>query len=466
VPEQKEEIRMSFEMLGLAAPITRALAEERYSAPTPIQAKAIPPALEGRDLVGIAQTGTGKTAAFALPILHHLAARPVKPEPKSVRVLVLTPTRELASQIVDSFQTYGRHLSVSVRIAIGGVPIGKQIRGLSAGADVLVATPGRLMDLHRSRAVRLDRVAFLVLDEADRMLDMGFIRDITTIVALLPKQRQTFFFSATMPPEISRLADGMLNNPAKVAVTPAASTAERVEQRIAHVDRARKPDLLAEILKREPVDRALVFTRTKHGADKVVRGLVKAGIAAEAIHGNKSQGQRERVLAGFKQGKVRTLIATDIAARGIDVDDISHVINFDLPQVAETYVHRIGRTARAGKAGIAISLCSPDELPLLKAIERLIRQEIAVSEGERPSRAAEPRKAPTADARNARPAEGRSRRPARGGQPKGGGQHKGGGQRRHGGRPRYEPALRGDDISTVAFMRSAGPRGPGGTDPA
>ena len=457
---------MSFEMLGLAAPITRALAEERYSAPTPIQAKAIPPALEGRDLVGIAQTGTGKTAAFALPILHHLAARPVKPEPKSVRVLVLTPTRELASQIVDSFQTYGRHLSVSVRIAIGGVPIGKQIRGLSAGADVLVATPGRLMDLHRSRAVRLDRVAFLVLDEADRMLDMGFIRDITTIVALLPKQRQTFFFSATMPPEISRLADGMLNNPAKVAVAPAASTAERVEQRIAHVDRARKPDLLAEILKREPVDRALVFTRTKHGADKVVRGLVKAGIAAEAIHGNKSQGQRERVLAGFKQGKVRTLIATDIAARGIDVDDISHVINFDLPQVAETYVHRIGRTARAGKAGIAISLCSPDELPLLKAIERLIRQEIAVSEGERPSRAAEPRKAPTADARNARPAEGRSRRPARGGQPKGGGQHKGGGQRRHGGRPRYEPALRGDDISTVAFMRSAGPRGPGGTDPA
>ena len=458
---------MSFEMLGLAAPITRALAEERYSAPTPIQAKAIPPALEGRDLVGIAQTGTGKTAAFALPILHHLAARPAKPEPKSVRVLVLTPTRELASQIVDSFQTYGRHLSVSVRIAIGGVPIGKQIRGLSAGADVLVATPGRLMDLHRSRAVRLDRVAFLVLDEADRMLDMGFIRDINTIVALLPKQRQTFFFSATMPPEIARLADGMLNNPAKVAVTPAASTAERVEQRIAHVDRARKPDLLAEILKREPVDRALVFTRTKHGADKVVRGLVKAGIAAEAIHGNKSQGQRERVLAGFKQGKVRTLIATDIAARGIDVDGISHVINFDLPQVAETYVHRIGRTARAGKAGIAISLCSPDELPLLKAIERLIRLEIAVSEGERPSRAAEPRKAPTADARNARPAEGRSRRPARGGgQPKGGGQHKGGGQRRHGGRPRYEPALRGDDISTVAFMRSAGPRGPGGTDPA
>jgi superfamily II DNA/RNA helicase len=459
---------MSFEMLGLAAPITRAIAEERYSAPTPIQAKAIPPALAGRDLVGIAQTGTGKTAAFALPILHHLAQRPAKPEPKTVRVLVLTPTRELASQIVESFQTYGRHLSVSVRIAIGGVPIGKQIRGLAGGADVLVATPGRLMDLHRSRAVRLDRVAFLVLDEADRMLDMGFIRDITTIVALLPKQRQTFFFSATMPPEIARLADGMLNDPAKVAVTPVASTAERVEQRIAHVERARKPDLLAEILKREPVDRALVFTRTKHGADKVVRGLVKAGIAAEAIHGNKSQGQRERVLAGFKQGKVRTLIATDIAARGIDVDGISHVINYDLPQVAETYVHRIGRTARAGKAGIAISLCSPDELPLLKAIERLIRQEIAVTEGERPSRAAEPRKASAANARNARPPEAPSKRPAKGGgQSKGGGQHKGGGQRRHGGRPRYEPALRGDDISTVAFMRAApGARGSGGSNPA
>jgi ATP-dependent RNA helicase RhlE len=460
-PEQKENC-MSFEILGLAAPITRAIAEERYSAPTPIQAQAIPPVLLGRDLIGIAQTGTGKTAAFALPILHQLTSRPARPEAKSVRVLVLTPTRELASQIVDSFQTYGRHLPVSVRIAIGGVPIGKQIRGLAGGADVLVATPGRLMDLHRSRAVRLDRVEILVLDEADRMLDMGFIRDIDTIVAMLPKKRQTLFFSATMPPEIARLADGMLTNPAKVAVTPVASTAERVEQRIAYVDRARKPDLLAEILRREPVDRALIFTRTKHGADKVVRGLVKAGIAAEAIHGNKSQGQRERVLAGFRQGRVRTLVATDIAARGIDVDGISHVVNFDLPQVAETYVHRIGRTARAGKAGIAISLCSADELPLLKAIERLIRQEIAVTEGERPSRAAEPRKARPADARNARPPEGRSRRPA-----KGGGQPKGGGQRRHGGRPRYEPALRGDDISTVAFMRTApGPCGSGDTNPA
>jgi superfamily II DNA/RNA helicase len=453
---------MSFVSLGLAAPITRAIAEERYSAPTPIQAQAIPPALAGRDLVGIAQTGTGKTAAFALPILHQLVSRPVKPEPKSVRVLVLTPTRELASQIVDSFQTYGRHLSVSVRIAIGGVPIGKQIRGLSAGADVLVATPGRLMDLHRSRAVRLDRVAFLVLDEADRMLDMGFIRDINTIVALLPKQRQTFFFSATMPPEIARLADGMLNNPVKVAVTPAASTAERVEQRVAHVDRAGKPDLLADILKREPVDRALIFTRTKHGADRVVRGLVKAGIAAEAIHGNKSQGQRERVLAGFRQGRVRTLVATDIAARGIDVDGISHVVNFDLPQVAETYVHRIGRTARAGKDGIAISLCSADELPLLKAIERLIRQEIVVTHGDRPARAAEPRKARSPDTRNERPSGGRNKRPARA---KGGGQPKGGGQRRHGGRPRYDPLRRGDDISAVAFMKaSTGSRDSGGTN--
>jgi superfamily II DNA/RNA helicase len=261
-----------------------------------------------------------------------------------------------------------------------------------------------------------------------------------------------------MPPEIARLADGMLTNPAKVAVTPVASTVERVEQRVAHVDRAAKPDLLAEILKGEPVDRVLVFTRTKHGADRVVRGLSKAGIAAEAIHGNKSQGQRERVLADFRKGRVRTLVATDIAARGIDVDGISHVVNFDLPQVAETYVHRIGRTARAGKAGIAISLCSADELPLLKAIERLIRQDIAVSHGERPSRPAETRKAARgSDPRYKRGADSRPNRPAKGGggQPKGGGQPNGGGQRRHGGRPRYDPLRRGDDIATVAFMKAS-----------
>jgi ATP-dependent RNA helicase RhlE len=264
---------MSFENLGLAEPIMRAIAKQRYHTPTPIQTQAIPPVLSGRDLIGIAQTGTGKTAAFALPILHHLAGRPEKPQPKSVRVLVLTPTRELAGQIVDNFQTYARYLKTSTRLVIGGVPIGKQIRGLSGGADVVVATPGRLIDLMRSRAIDLNRVEYLVLDEADRMLDMGFIHDIKTIVAKLPKKRQTLFFSATMPPEIERFADGMLTNPVKVSVAPASTTAERVEQRVAHVERAGKAALLGEMLKSDTVDRALVFTRTKHGADRGDRVL-------------------------------------------------------------------------------------------------------------------------------------------------------------------------------------------------
>lgn len=425
---------MSFENLGLAEPITRAIAKQRYHTPTPIQAQAIPPVLAGRDLIGIAQTGTGKTAAFALPILHHLSARTGKPEPKSVRVLVLTPTRELASQIVDNFQTYGRYLKTKTRLAIGGVPIGKQIRAISDGADVLVATPGRLIDLSQSRAVRLDKVEFLVLDEADRMLDMGFIRDIEKIVAKLPKKRQTLFFSATMPPEIARFAEGMLTDPAKVAVTPVASTVERITQHIAHVERAGKPALLGEMLKREPVDRALVFTRTKHGADRVVRGLVKSGIAAEAIHGNKSQGQRQRVLTAFRKGQVRTLIATDIAARGIDVDGISHVFNFDLPEVPETYVHRIGRTARAGKDGIAVSLCSTEELPLLKGIEKLIRQEITVVHGERPSQDA---------------GSGKSKSSAKKGNPPG----KTGGRRRRF-RPRFKAKSGGEDGAAVAFHKA------------
>lgn len=426
---------MSFEILGLAEPIMRAIAKQRYHTPTPIQTQAIPPVLSGRDLIGIAQTGTGKTAAFALPILHHLAARPAKPQPKTVRVLVLTPTRELAGQIVDNFQTYARYLKTSTRLVIGGVPIGKQIRGLSGGADVVVATPGRLIDLMRSRAIDLNRVEYLVLDEADRMLDMGFIHDIETIVAKLPKQRQTLFFSATMPPEIERFADGMLTNPVKVSVAPAATTAERVEQRVAHVERAGKAALLGEMLKNDSVDRALVFTRTKHGADRVVRVLNKSGIAAEAIHGNKSQGQRTRVLASFRQGQVRTLVATDIAARGIDVDGISHVFNFDLPEVAETYVHRIGRTARAGKAGIAVSLCTSEELPLLRGIEKLIRQEIAVVHGEAPER-------PTGTAKK-RPSNAGPKRPG-----------KGGGRRRHGGRPHFDKPRNGEEGSAVAFHKA------------
>jgi superfamily II DNA/RNA helicase len=373
----------SFQELELAAPIARALAEEKYQTPTPIQAGAIPPVLAGRDLIGIAQTGTGKTAAFALPILNHLLNRRLRAEPRACRVLVLSPTRELSGQILESFRTYGRHVRPTTALAIGGVPMGRQVRTLANGVDVLVATPGRLLDLMQSQAVRLDRIEIFVLDEADRMLDMGFIRDIRKIVAKLPARRQTLFFSATMPQEIEGLAGELLRDPVRVAVTPQAKTADRVEQRIVHVDRADKPSLLASLLKSEPVDRALVFTRTKHGADRVVRGLVKAGIAAEAIHGNKSQNNRERALAGFRAGRVRTLVATDIAARGIDVEGISHVFNYDLPNIPESYVHRIGRTARAGADGIAISFCSHDEVPYLRDIEKLIRLTIPATDQRR-----------------------------------------------------------------------------------
>jgi len=387
----------SFDGFGLNDAIARAIAEENYTTPTPIQVQTIPTVMSRRDVIGIAQTGTGKTAAFALPILHLLAATPKALERKGCRVLVLSPTRELSSQILDSFRAYGRHLRIQTTLAIGGVPMGKQVRALSGGVDVLVATPGRLLDLVKSNALRLGGVEFLVLDEADRMLDMGFIHDIRKIVARLPAQRQTLLFSATMPGEIAELAKQLLRDPIQVAVTPAASTVDRIEQRIIHVDGAAKPAALVDVLRREAVDRALIFTRTKHGADKVVRGLIKAGLTAEAIHGNKSQGQRERVLAGFRRGEVKTLVATDIAARGIDVDGISHVVNFDLPHVAETYVHRIGRTARAGADGIAISLCGPDEAPLLHAIEKLIGKSIPASG------------TPARSSRSAAPTPGRSK---------------------------------------------------------
>jgi ATP-dependent RNA helicase RhlE len=364
----------SFQDFGLADPIARALREENYLTPTPIQAQTIPLALAARDIVGIAQTGTGKTAAFALPILHRLLQARVRPQPKTARVLVLSPTRELSSQILDSFNAYGRHIRLTSALTIGGVPMGRQVRSLLQGVDVLVATPGRLLDLVQSNAVKLNQVEFLVLDEADRMLDMGFINDIRKIVAKLPVRRQTLLFSATMPKDIAELAEEMLRDPARVAVTPVSSTAERVTQRIIQVDHSAKAAKLAQLLKQEQIDRALVFTRTKHGADKVVKGLAKAGIAANAIHGNKSQNHRERVLASFRSGEIRTLVATDIAARGIDVDGISHVVNFDLPNVPETYVHRIGRTARAGADGIAISLVAgAEEMGYLRDIERLIR---------------------------------------------------------------------------------------------
>jgi ATP-dependent RNA helicase RhlE len=444
----------SFNDFGLVEPITRALTEERYVTPTPIQAQSIPLLLTGRDLIGIAQTGTGKTAAFALPILNRLAANRVRPERKSCRVLVLSPTRELSGQILDSFRTYGRHLRISSALAIGGVGMGNQVGALAGGVDVLVATPGRLLDLVQSHALRLDRVETFVLDEADRMLDMGFIHDIRKIIGKLPAQRQTLLFSATMPADIAELARQMLKDPAKVAVTPVASTAERIAQRILHVDRAGKPRALADILRSEPVDRALVFTRTKHGADKVVRGLGKSGIVAEAIHGNKSQNQRERVLGNFRDGRVRILIATDIAARGIDVEGISHVINFDLPNIPESYVHRIGRTARAGAEGIAISLCSADELPFLRDIEKLIRMRIPASGDAQPAPAPRPAQRPQQQARN-----GGGRNHGHNGQGRGG-KHRSQGRSRHDDRRQDGRQDRQQDRHPDRNRQQAQPRGP------
>ncbi len=372
---RESNLMTSFSDLGLSAPLLKAVAGAGYAEPTPIQAQAIPPGLAGRDVLGIAQTGTGKTAAFALPILTRLATGP-RAMPTAPRVLVLAPTRELASQIAESFRVLGKNLGTRVALAFGGVPKGRQARALAGGIDVLVATPGRLLDLMGDRAVRLDRVEVLVLDEADHMLDLGFIVPIRRIVATIPRERQTMFFSATMPKDISTLADAMLRDPVRVAVAPVATTADRVEQRVIFVDQARKPAVLARLLAREATGRTLVFTRTKHGADRVVKQLAMAGIVSEAIHGNKSQPQRERALAGFRNGQTRVLIATDIAARGIDVANIDHVINFELPNVPESYVHRIGRTARAGNAGAAISLCDGAERAFLRDIERLIRTRV------------------------------------------------------------------------------------------
>ncbi|HEY6834567.1 MAG TPA: DEAD/DEAH box helicase [Pseudolabrys sp.] len=459
----------SFNDFGLAEPILRALAEEKYVTPTPIQAQTIPIALQGRDVIGIAQTGTGKTASFALPILNHLINKRLRPAQKSCRVLVLSPTRELSGQIADSFRTYGRHFRpLEIALAIGGVPINRQVRAVARGVEVMVATPGRLLDLINQRALTLQQVEVLVLDEADRMLDMGFVHDIKRIVAMLPKERQTLFFSATMPQEITRLADSMLRNPERVSVTPQATTVERIQQRVIHVDKPAKATLLAELLKSEPVDRVLVFTRTKHGADKVVRGLQKAGFAAEAIHGNKSQNQRERVLADFRSGKLRTLIATDIAARGIDVDGVSHVFNYDLPNVPESYVHRIGRTARAGAEGVAISFCDHEERAYLRDIERLIRMSIPSTDrrtGERPR--PEQADGPDAGARhNGRPHKRGNHQQQRGHNGKGGNGHQGRQARNgghHAGRPRSngprpEASAQGEPngIGTVTFMQRSG----------
>lgn len=367
-----------FTDFGLAQPILKALAAEGYEKPTPIQAQTIPYAMEGRDVCGIAQTGTGKTAAFALPILHRLNENPKPRRAKSPRVLVLSPTRELASQIADSFRVYGRNLRLTTEVVFGGVTISRQEKALVNGVDVLVATPGRLIDLIDRRALSLREIEILVLDEADQMLDLGFIHALKRIVTLLPKERQSLFFSATMPKTISTLADSFLRNPANVAVTPVATTAERVEQSVIFVQTGRKQVLLETLLRDPSIERVLVFTRTKHGADKVVRGLDKAGIVGAAIHGNKSQPQREKALAAFRNGSCRVLVATDIAARGIDVEGVSHVINYDLPNVPESYVHRIGRTARAGATGLAISFCNDEEKAYLKDIEKLTRLKVPV----------------------------------------------------------------------------------------
>ena len=364
---------MKFQDLGLAEPILKALAAQNYSTPTPIQTQAIPPLLEGRDLCGIAQTGTGKTAAFALPSLDFFSRNP-KPRPlNSCRMLVLSPTRELAAQIADRFRTYGRFMRISVETVFGGVPINKQIRKLQAGVDVLVATPGRLLDLIDQRAFHLNGVEIFVLDEADQMMDMGFIAPLKRIAKMLPKQRQNLFFSATMPKEIADLGSQFLNDPVRVSVAPQSTTAERVRQIATFVNQAEKQALLTSMVRQEPIDRALIFTRTKHGADRVVRFLAGAKIEAVAIHGNKSQAQRTSALQAFRHGHVKLLVATDIAARGIDVSGVSHVFNFELPNVAEQYVHRIGRTARAGAEGIAISFVADDERAYLRAIERLTR---------------------------------------------------------------------------------------------
>jgi ATP-dependent RNA helicase RhlE len=367
---------IKFTDLGLPETLLRALQHEGYETPSPIQAQAIPVLMQGRDLLGIAQTGTGKTAAFALPILTRILADRRRMGPGQIRVLVLAPTRELAAQICDSFKAYGRFMNprLNVGVIVGGVGQGPQIDMLARGMEVLVATPGRLLDHMSTGRAKLDAAEVLVLDEADHMLDLGFIVPIRRIVQKLPKKRQTLLFSATMPNEISGLAADLLNNPAQVSVAPVATTAERVDQHVFFVDGAAKRDVLVELMKDEKVTRAIVFTRTKRGADKVAQHLEAAGVDAHAIHGNKSQNQRVRALDGFKKGQTRVLVATDIASRGIDVDDVSHVFNYELPDTPEAYVHRIGRTARAGASGRAVSLCDNSERPLLRQIEKLTRQ--------------------------------------------------------------------------------------------
>ncbi len=368
-----------FSDLNLIEPLQKALIETGYTQPTPIQVAAIPPLLEGRDLLGCAQTGTGKTAAFALPILNRLVLSKQRLEGRQARVLILTPTRELAIQIYESFKVYGKNLNLKYAVVFGGVGQGVQVKSVSGGVDILVATPGRLIDLIEQRYIHLNKLEVFVLDEADRMLDMGFIHSIRKIIGLLPKKRHNLFFSATMPPDIEKLASTMLIDPVRIEVTPPSSTVELIAQSVMYVDKDKKKDLLRTLLLDKKLSRVIVFTRTKHGANKVVEVLERNNISSAAIHGNKSQGARQRALESFRAGRVRVLVATDIAARGIDIDDITHVINFELPNISESYVHRIGRTARAGAQGIAISFCDSEERAFLKDIEKLIGQPVPLN---------------------------------------------------------------------------------------
>lgn len=369
---------MSFEKLNLIAPILSALKNEGYTQPTPIQEQSIPLVLNRKDLLGCAQTGTGKTAAFAIPILQLLCEEKPTSGKREIRSLVLTPTRELAIQIAESFENYGKNTHLKYLVVFGGVSQHSQVEALRKGVDVLIATPGRLLDLMNQRYVALDRIEFFVLDEADRMLDMGFVHDVKKVIAKLPAKRQSLFFSATMPPAIVSLADSILSNPSKVEVAPVSSTANTINQMVYFVDKENKMALMTDLLQDGRIERVLVFTRTKHGADKVAKGLIKAGIPSQAIHGNKSQNARQNALNNFKSKLTRVLVATDIAARGIDIDELTHVINYELPNVPESYVHRIGRTGRAGASGIAIAFCNAEEKEYLRDIQKLIGKQIPV----------------------------------------------------------------------------------------
>ena len=388
----QNDTSVTFASLNLSAPLQRALSDKGYTHPSPIQARAIPPLLQGRDLIGLAQTGTGKTAAFALPLLDLLHRKPIAHQSRRCRVLVLTPTRELAVQIAENVEQYGRHLQITCALVFGGVGEQPQIRALIAGPDIVVATPGRLLDLMEQGYLNLDRTEFFVLDEADRMLDMGFAPDVGRIVARLPKRRQSLLFSATMPGSIRELTTRLLTDPVTIEIAHTGTTADRIDQSVSYVDRADKHRLLLHVLGRHAGQRALVFCRTKHGANKIANNLVRDGIQADAIHGNKGQGARQRALEAFRNGSVPVLIATDIAARGIDVKEIGLVVNYDLPEEPEVYVHRIGRTARAGAAGRAIAFCDQEEKPLLRDIERLVRRSFPVDTDQpfTPNRGASP----------------------------------------------------------------------------